>query len=258
MTGERRDAWCPQEELAVGWAMHTLEPDEEAFFSAHLSGCALCARTVRSTQEVTAVIGGSVPQYDPPPRLRGRLMEAIGHTPQQHVVAAPVPEVVVALRPRQPKTRRNVLVAAAAVVLVAAVGIVGVRFGQMSDQLADQDRLRSALEVAVAPGTDRAVLRAESGEPIAVLLSGDREAAVMPMDLKSNDVATQTYVVWGTSAPIPVPLATFDVGSTRDVRLLTWSPDAHKHRGFAISLEPGRAAPSAPTDVVAKGAVDQQ
>jgi hypothetical protein len=31
------------DELAVGWALHALEPEDEAAFARHLSGCARCA-----------------------------------------------------------------------------------------------------------------------------------------------------------------------------------------------------------------------
>ena len=52
----------------------------------------------------------------------------------------------------------------------------------------------------------------------------------------------------------PVPLATFDVaGAANAAHALTWGPDAAKHTGFALSLEPGRTAPVSPTDVVAAG-----
>ena len=57
MSGDRKTEWCDQEELAVGWAMHALEPDEEAQLRAHLPECATCRRTVRNTEEVTAGSG---------------------------------------------------------------------------------------------------------------------------------------------------------------------------------------------------------
>ena len=38
--------------LAVGWAMHTLEPDEATAFEAHLETCPTCRRTVDDTTEI--------------------------------------------------------------------------------------------------------------------------------------------------------------------------------------------------------------
>ncbi|MBY8853026.1 hypothetical protein K7G98_34275, partial [Saccharothrix sp. MB29] len=70
--------------------MHALEPDEEARLRAHLPECAHCGETVRSAEEVTAALGSSVRQYDPPDRLRARLMAAIEDTPQEQVRRTPV------------------------------------------------------------------------------------------------------------------------------------------------------------------------
>ncbi|MFD7656012.1 anti-sigma factor domain-containing protein [Actinosynnema sp. NPDC059797] len=259
MTGERRDDWCPQEELAVGFAMHALEPDEEARLRDHLPGCARCREAVRATEEVTAALGASVPQHEPPPRLRARLMAEVERTPQEGVrqaVAAPVP-----LEPRRRRggAWRRVLAAAAGVAVLAGAGVVGVRLDRLGDEVVAQgqraDRLESALRLAADPTASRAVLRTDSGEEVALLLSADDGAAVVPTRLSPND-GQHTYVMWGTSTQPATPLAVFDITSDGSVvGLAGWSPAAHQHTGFAISLEPGRAMPAEPTRVVAAGQV---
>ncbi|MEV6236790.1 anti-sigma factor [Lentzea sp. NPDC051838] len=252
---------CPHEELAVGWAMHSLEPDEEAVVRDHLPGCPTCQRTVRSTQEVLAGIGGAVRQEQPPPRLRARLMEQIEHIPQevptQHRPrhAAPTP-----LRPQHRRRTGRVLLAAAAVLaVVAGGGYLGVRVNQLSGEVtASQSRandLNKALGLATDPSTNRAILRDGSGKEVAIVLSNPTAGAVMPMNLKPND-SGHVYVVWGASTKAPVPLAVFDVrAGSPDPQLLSWGADAHQHTKFAVSLEPGRTAPSSPTDVLAGGQV---
>ncbi|MEV8438684.1 anti-sigma factor [Actinosynnema sp. NPDC051121] len=249
MTGQRRDDRCPEEELAVGYAMHALEPDEEALMRAHLPGCSRCTQEVRATREVAAALGGSVRQYDPPERLRTRLMDAIERTPQ--LGAEPV---------SSGGWGRKLLVAAAALVVAAGIGVTGVRFDQLNDRIAQQDvkaeQLERALRIAADPDASRTVLQNTSGDTVAVLLSDDDAAAIMPVALPANDVTRQVYVVWGTSTAQPVALATFDVtADASDVRLLAWPSDARRHSGFGISLEPGRAAPSRPSTVLASGQV---
>lgn len=252
---------CPQEELAVGWAMHSLEPDEESVVRDHLPTCATCQRTVRSTQEVLAGIGGAVRQEQPPPRLRARLMEQIEHIPQEAPVphtprhAAPTP-----LRPQhRRRTGRVLLAAAAAAAVLAGGGYLGVRVNQLSGEVAASEArtndLNKALSLAADPATNRAVLRTGSGEEVAVVLSNPTSGAVVPTNLEPND-SGHVYVVWGASTKAPVPLAVFDVraGST-DPQLLNWSADAHKHTTFAVSLEPGRQAPPKPSEVLAGGQV---
>lgn len=253
---------CAHEELAVGWAMHSLEPDEEAVVRDHLPNCPTCQRTVRSTQEVMAGIGGAVRQEQPPPRLRARLMEQIEHIPQEVPTehrprhAAPTP-----LRPQhRRRTGRVLLAAAAALAVLAGGGYLGVRVNQLSGEVAASEArasdLSKALLLAADPATNRAILRTTgSNEEAAIVLSSPTSGAVMPMNLKPND-SGHVYVVWGASTKAPVPLAVFDVraGST-DPQLLSWSADAHKHTTFAVSLEPGRQAPPKPSEVLAGGQV---
>lgn len=63
-------------ELAVGWVLRVLEPDEEASFSAHLDDCSACRRIVAETEDVTTLLGTGVEQVAPPPSLRTRLLAA--------------------------------------------------------------------------------------------------------------------------------------------------------------------------------------
>ncbi|WP_157767571.1 anti-sigma factor [Actinosynnema pretiosum] len=255
MTGE--SGRCSGEELAAGWALRALGPDEEVAFLAHLPGCARCARVVRETEEVAAAIGGALEQHDPPPRLRARLLAAVEAEPVD-APAAPSAPVAVPLRPRRPWPRL-LTAAAAALVLLAGTG-AAVRLSQLTDRVAEVDaraaRYQRALAVATDPTASRTVLRAQSGDTRAVLLSADSDAAVLPVALPPNDGAAQVYVVWGLSTPTPAPLATFDVpGPGEAPELLSWNPEAAAHDEYAISLEPGRTAPSTPSDVVASGLV---
>ncbi|MGI5506500.1 anti-sigma factor domain-containing protein [Lentzea sp. CA-135723] len=252
---------CAHEELAVGWAMHSLEPDEEALVRDHLPTCTTCQHTVQATEEVLAGIGGAVRQEQPPPHLRARLMDQIQHIPQDPPIAhTPRHAVVTPLRPQHRRRTGRALLAAAAVALVlAGGGYLTVRVNQLSTEVAASeartDDLNKALSLAANPATNRAILRTTAGNEVAVILSNPTSGAVMPMNLKPNDQG-HVYVVWGASTKAPVPLAVFDVraGST-DPQLLAWSADAHKHTTFAVSLEPGRQAPTTPSEVLAGGQV---
>ncbi len=78
----RDDAHEPFDELAVGWALHALEPEDEAVLAPHLAVCPRCARTVAETSEVMAALAGDLPQSEPSEQLRGRLREAVERTEQ--------------------------------------------------------------------------------------------------------------------------------------------------------------------------------
>ncbi|QUQ67064.1 anti-sigma factor [Kutzneria sp. CA-103260] len=263
MNTPREDGRCPNEELAVGWALRALEPDDEQALRAHLPGCPVCQEIVRSTEQVTALLGGSLPQEDPPTRLRQKVLGSVAHTPQEAYEPLPFrigsslstpsdgrPAEIVALpRPRSRVPR----LAAAAVVLVLAVA-VGALGWQVSNLTGQQQTQSQLLAVLGDPAMHRTVLRAGDGQEAAVLLSSPTSAAVLPTGLRPNNAADQTYVVWGLSTGTPIALSSFDVASSA-AELIKWDNAAAQHQKFAISLEPGRGLPAKPTDVIANGEV---
>ncbi|MFI9389159.1 anti-sigma factor domain-containing protein [Kutzneria sp. NPDC052558] len=259
MNTARGDGRCPNEELAVGWALRALEPDDEHKLRAHLPECPVCQEIVRSTEQVTALLGGSVPQEDPPARLRQKVLGAVARTPQEAYEPLPfrigsaLSESRSAEIVEHPRSRRLPRLAAAAVVLVLAVA-VGVLGWQVSNLTGQQQTQSQLLAMLGDPSMHRAVLRASDGQEAAVLLSSPSSAAVVPTGLRPNDAADQIYVVWGLSTGTPVALSSFDV-STVAAELISWNNAAAQHRKFAISLEPGRTLPTKPTDVIADGEV---
>jgi hypothetical protein len=50
-----RVSGCPYRELAVGWALHALEPAEESLVIGHLADCPTCASNAAETEEVGAI-----------------------------------------------------------------------------------------------------------------------------------------------------------------------------------------------------------
>lgn len=256
------DGRCPNEELAVGWALRALEPDDEQLLRAHLPGCPVCQEIVRSTEQVTALLGGSVPQEEPPARLRQKVLGAVARTPQEAYEPLPFrigsslseapgrpAEIVEHPRPRN----RVMQLAAAAVVLVlaVAVGVLGWQVSRLNGQQQAQSQL---LTVLGDPTMHRTVLRETDGHEAAVLLSSPASAAVVPLGLRPNNASDQIYVVWGMSTGTPIALSSFDV-SGATAQLLSWNAAAAQHQKFAISLEPGRTLPVKPSDVVASGEV---
>ena len=65
---------CPQRELAVGWALHVLEPAGESLAAAHLPDCTVCTTTAAQTEEVGATLGLSLPEAIPRAELEQRIL----------------------------------------------------------------------------------------------------------------------------------------------------------------------------------------
>src|SRR4051812_23044323 len=90
------------DELAVGWALHALEPEDETVFARHLPDCPRCARTVVETEEVMAALATDLPPAEPSADLRARLRASVERTEQvRPVVPPPRPEDTAPLRGRR-------------------------------------------------------------------------------------------------------------------------------------------------------------
>jgi hypothetical protein len=153
---------------------------------------------------------------------------------------------------------------AAVLALVAVVGVAGlgaytVRLQQQRDaQVAQTQALVDVLTQLDRPGTSHATLSTSDGRPVAAVVTTPAERMVMAAGLPPNDPSTHVYVVWGVSTAEPRPIGTFDVdpaGPGPVVHQLGPVDGPQPYLGYAISLEPGRAAPATPTTVVASGQV---
>ncbi|MCZ2847691.1 anti-sigma factor domain-containing protein [Modestobacter sp. VKM Ac-2978] len=295
--GNRDDEHRSWEELAVGWALHALEPEDEDLFAAHLAGCDRCADTVAETAEVMAAMSSDLPPAEPSDALRDRLRAAVEETEQLPQTAPParrreqppaaparpvgpaapwgagtgstsardlqlpLPTRVADPRPAWRRVLPTALVAAA-VAAVLALGAWNVALTSARDEAvaaaAEQARMLDTLlepgQATIAPLTE---VDEEGGEDVATVVARDGRLQVLADGLPVNDPGDRTYVVWGLPNGSPVAIGTFDVvTSEMDLRTVGSSETGlDEYPAYAISIEPGRQAPSEPTDIVATGQV---
>jgi hypothetical protein len=249
---------CPLGEEAVAFALHALEPGEEAAMRSHVERCGSCSETVRETEVVAAAVGGAVVQVEPPARLRSNLLAVAAETPQAGTPARPEPHPRFAARRRRP-ARARVLIAAAAAAALVAIGGLGAHTVQVQrerDALAAQAQALAGIVTQLdAPGSTHAVLSTDAGQPVAAVLVTTGGTAVVTAGLDPNDTGASTYVVWGLGAGDPRPLAPFDVTESGPHIYEIGARDRQAFTAYAVSLEPGRAMPAVPTAVVASGQV---
>lgn len=248
--------------LAVGWALHALEPGEEHSFADHLATCARCQRLVHESEEALGELAYDVPLIDPPPQLLDRIRHATGASDampgrlgRPHRQPAPIARPSRMLRWAAPAM-------AAALVIVALLGWnIALRNRAQHDQ-----RLAAERQVVIsqlASSTTRATLVDGTRHTVGYVLQRGTSMEVASggpalNGLTPNDRAKTTYVLWAVqrSGGPPVAVGTFDVlGTGLAVQRVH---DAQVHdgvTGFAVSREPGRGVPQRPSEVVATGAV---
>ena len=243
------DEW---EELAAGHALGALEPDDEQRFEAHLATCGDCLRVLSDTEAVMADMAYASEQMAPPPELKSRLMAAIHDAsdgPTMGVISAPDSlEVMRARRANVGRHTREKLevnwvrfAAAASVVLLAIIagGVWSLQGGSTS----------SPAFVALQSPTG-------SSDVATVEVIGDK-AWVLNSTMQTNDSSKEQYVLWTVPAEgAPTAVGGFDLEPGHSVVAVGRITASRGHvAAFAVSEEPGRTVPTAPTKIVARGSV---
>jgi hypothetical protein len=261
----------PFDELAVGWALHALEPEDESLFVAHLAGCERCAVTVAETRDVMSAMATDLPQSEPSEGLLQRIRAAVAETeqlpesPPEPPAAAPAqPLRVVPERPSvaaPPSRWRRIVpvgLVAAATAAIVGLGVWNVVLAsdrqQLESTVAEQNAVMNGLLV---PGRATIAPLEENGKAVATVVARGDEVDLITHGLSVNDQKSSTYVLWNMSGNAAQPLGTFDVSSPKmDMKIVgSGLTGVDSFDTYGISLEPGRKAPSLPTEVVATGEV---
>jgi anti-sigma-K factor RskA len=208
-----------QRELAALYALGALTASDCRAFEAHMDGCPACAADVRSLSGVAGALAQSVPQQEPPPELRSRVLARVGH---------PDPS-----EQRSRSARRTLSPASRAWLATAALLALSVGLGAYAATLrgridALEARLREAILRADASDSQIAELRRvsiQTGSQMAVLASPDLQR----IDLSGQAAAPQASgrafwsrsrgLVFTASALPPLP-----AGRTYQLWILTPAP----------------------------------
>jgi hypothetical protein len=252
------------DELAAGYALDALEPDEELEFTTHLADCARCVALLDQHEFVAAQLGAlaveddaAAPEWS---SIRDGIIDAAPPSPSSatniafseaektnnvtldETRAAPrADELAVRRRSRRPA----LLSAAAGVVLLAAAGVIGWQVSGSSSTPASVAACRHDNGCSVV------ALRAGSREA-AVALVASGQVRVQPLHMPAVP-AGQVYVLWQlpkSGSPQPIGEFRDASGETSALPLVaTYGETA----AFAISIESDAKAPTSPSKVMALG-----
>ena len=253
-------AW---DELAAGYALNALEPEDEHAFLDHLRGCERCKVTLAELEQVTGQLAHAAEPAVPPPDLGRRILDAaaaerparFGTEPPVDLFGEPRPARRTAARRWQPTFRVASLATAAAVVAVLGLGGWNlVLRGDSRVQQAALERRDKALACLASPDGRTFVMTSDTGQRATSCLTGGRAYLVVDR-LDRNDRASSVYVLWWMDRDKALrPVEKFDVDATGTaVYELPIDASPADVAAMAISLEPGRETPAQPTRRIAYG-----
>ncbi|MDN4477363.1 anti-sigma factor [Demequina lignilytica] len=237
-------------DLAAGYAIGALDPEELRDFEAHLDACARCRAELRSLATAVEALAETRDDAVPGPSadLASRIAREVRDTPQ-----APRPaSSLAAARRRRPVAR--VLALAAAVLVVAGVGVVSLLQGLGTDgsTITDYERIRAA--------GDREDLTLGLGEATVWISHavGGEEADGVAIDgslpALGDDLTYQVWVVPADGgAPVPGPVLRPTPDGTY---ASSWITPLGGAAAVAVSVEPWdpdrpEEGSTTPTEVVA-------
>jgi hypothetical protein len=204
----RPDPHASFEELAGGYALHALEPDEEQVFLAHLAACARCERDLAEHDAMLAQLAYAPDAPEPPASLLEGIRagvessgRAAGLTLERAAAPTATPLEEARRRRDANKLRRagTWMGIAAAFVLVVSLGYWNTALRQdRSAQDAWSSRMAAAVAELRDDDTEVVPLHGDAGEVVAVALLRDDEMSLVVDGLPANKSGT-TYVLWGES-----------------------------------------------------------
>jgi anti-sigma-K factor RskA len=233
------------EELAAGWVLGALEPDDEQVFRRHLATCDRCEQSVRELEEVAGELAYAAPPVDPPPALWASIRGALGE--------AEPPGQVQPLRPRPRRVWPLRLAAAACILLLVALALWNVALRDQNDTY--RQRVAALEEVAGLandPTTRTVSLNATTpaaqGARVTVLASSRQDRGVLLVEGLRPAPPGRVYELWrlpeGKVADAQ-PAVVF-LGSAR-VQSVPFSMPLQPTTGFAVTVEQGPRGSDKPT-----------
>jgi anti-sigma-K factor RskA len=243
------------EQLAAGYVLGALEPDDEHVFQRHLGGCSECEANVRDLEEVVGTLAYAAPPVDPPETLWASIQREVRHEARPDARRAPPrpqpqPRVVRPRRWASPLVAR--LAAAAAIVLVAALSVWNLNLRDENAGYRDRvTALEQATRLLNEPNTSLATLKGSTQAQATVLASTAQGRGVLIVDNLPPLQRDKVYELWGipdggNGRPQKAHVFTVPL-RPQGVQTLEFDLPIQRDMVFAITEEPGPQGSDQPT-----------
>jgi anti-sigma-K factor RskA len=240
------------EELAAGYVLGALEPDDEHDFQRHLGGCATCEANVRELEAVVGELAYAVPPVDPPDTLWAGIRREI--QPE----AAPRGATHGPARPARAGRRGSRLLpglaAAAAILMVVVLSVWNLSLRDENAAIRDRvAALERATQLANDPNASLVTMDevpGPEGAQATVIASSRQDRGVLLIESLPPLARDRVYELWGVpqgdinqaqKALVFVPLR------RQGVQALEFEVPIQPGTVFAITDEPGPDGSEKPT-----------
>jgi type II secretory pathway pseudopilin PulG len=234
------------EQLAAGFALGSLEPDEEQEFQRHLQGCTACQTTVREFEDLTASLAEAAARVEAPGSLRAAIRRRTGYTLRNRVS-------------QRVGEWRGARITMRALAIVGALALVALSLWNLA--LRDQRQLDAArvasFEAAVRLVNDNTANRVtllgsatDSGARATVLASSRQDRGVLVAEGLPQLAPGRVYELWGLpqgDLDKATKAAVFRFNSNPGVRTVAFSVPIQPTTAFAVTTESGPFGGEHPT-----------
>jgi anti-sigma-K factor RskA len=234
------------EELAAGYVLGALEPDDEHVFQRHLGGCSACEANVRELEAVAGQLAFAVPPIEPPDTLWAGIRREIRSD-------AARPGLLAAVRGRGTRVLGG-LAAAAALILVVALSLWNLNLREQNATYRERvAALEQATRLVNEPNASLVALDdapGPEGARATVIASTRDDRGVLVVENLPPLQQGRVYELWGVpegrieqaqKALVFIPLR------RQGVQTLEFEVPIQPGTVFAITDEPGPTGSEKPT-----------
>ena len=234
------------EELAAGYVLGALEPDDEHAFQQHLGGCSVCEANVRELEAVVGELAYAAPPVDPPDTLWAGIRRELRPEAARRTsipAAAPGPPAGAGVRRLR---LLPALAAAAAILLVVVLSLWNLNLRDQNAVYRDRvAALERATQLANDPSASLVTLDDQpgtTGAQATVIASSRQDRGVLLVENLPPLQRNRVYELWG------VPGGNFDKAEKalvfvplrrQGTQALQFEVPIQPGTVFAITEEPG-------------------
>jgi anti-sigma-K factor RskA len=245
------------EELAAGYVLGALEPDDEHVFRRHLEGCAACEANVRELEAVVGELAYAAPQVEPPDTVwAGIRREIRPEAARRPAVPRPDTAGAVAGTGRRRRGLRVLpgLAAAAAILLVVALSVWNLNLRDENTVYRDRvAALERATQLANDPNAALVTLDdspGPAGAAATVIASSREDRGVLIVENLPALARDRVYELWsvpGGDIGKAEKALVFQTLQRPGTQTLLFEAPIQPGTVFAITDEPGPDGSAKPT-----------